>query len=133
VALLFDVIVPAGALAFFLGSLLSYLAKNSAIWELGKKLQIAFWRQYREFISTTCLPVQSTWEDVGKLGGGQNKDSNYFPGMLRNGGLALKTQGNMKGLVSRTNVILALFYTKTGYANANRTASKLCSSSSAKQ
>jgi hypothetical protein len=43
-----------------------------------------------EFIICSC--VQSTWEDVGKLGG-QTKESNYFPGMLRNGGLALKTQG----------------------------------------
>jgi hypothetical protein len=35
--------------------------------------------------------VQGTWEEVVQGPGG--KESAYFPGLLRNGGLALKTQG----------------------------------------
>ncbi len=36
--------------------------------------------------------VQGTWEEVVQ-GPGGGKESAYFPGLLRNGGLALKTQG----------------------------------------
>jgi hypothetical protein len=35
--------------------------------------------------------IQGTWEEVVQGPGG--KESAYFPGLLRNGGLALKTQG----------------------------------------
>jgi hypothetical protein len=35
--------------------------------------------------------VQGTWEEVVQGPGG--KESAYFPGLLRNGGLALKKQG----------------------------------------
>ncbi len=37
--------------------------------------------------------VQGTWEEVVQGPGG--KESAYFPGLLRNGGLALKTQGTV--------------------------------------
>jgi hypothetical protein len=37
--------------------------------------------------------IQGTWEEVVQGPGG--KESAYFPGLLRNGGLALKTQGTV--------------------------------------
>ena len=47
--------------------------------------------------------VQGTWEEAPKA-----KESAYFPGMLRNGGLALKTQGIIKGTVSTEEIMYLL-------------------------